>query len=110
MESSQLNVAIKVLMEMDIKDINVIGVSKGKERNLGKEEFHLKDRFPIALKYNDEVLFFIQRLRDEAHRFAIGAHRKKRLSSINYNGLDDIMGVGGRRKKALLGHFGSAKE
>ncbi len=107
--ATQLQAAIKVLKEVDIKDVSVIGVAKGRDRNLGREEFHLMNNTKIAFKRDDPVLFFIQRLRDEAHRFAIGAHRRKRSSTIEVNRLDKISGVGGYRKRSLLAHFGSAK-
>ncbi|MEM1164232.1 MAG: helix-hairpin-helix domain-containing protein, partial [Pseudomonadota bacterium] len=86
-----------------------VGVAKGIDRDAGKEEFHRFGTRPMALRHNDPVLYFIQRLRDEAHRFAIGAHRAKRAKSNMANPLDDIPGVGATRKRALLAHFGSAK-
>ena len=75
----------------------------------GKEEFHRPGTRPFALQRNDPVLYFIQRLRDEAHRWAIGAHRAKRAKAISLTPLDDIPGIGATRKRALLQHFGSAK-
>ena len=106
---TQVKAVVKVFEELDINNIPVIGIAKGRERNLGREEFHVFNKASIVLRHNDPVLFFIQRLRDEAHRFAIGAHRKKRVYSIEANGLDEISGVGGNRKRALLANFGSAK-
>src|SRR5690606_23779762 len=75
----------------------------------GKEEFHRTGQRPFALRHNDPVLYFVQRLRDEAHRFAIGTHRAKRAKAISATPLDDVPGVGPGRKRALLAHFGSAK-
>ncbi|MEO0359356.1 MAG: helix-hairpin-helix domain-containing protein, partial [Pseudomonadota bacterium] len=92
-----------------VSDIAMVGVAKGVDRDAGKEEFHRTGQRPMALRHNDPVLYFIQRLRDEAHRFAIGTHRAKRAKSQLKNPLDDIEGVGPKRKKALMVHFGSAK-
>ena len=87
----------------------MIGVAKGIDRDAGKEEFYRTGKPVMALRHNDPVLYFVQRLRDEAHRFAIGAHRAKRAKANMKNPLDDIDGIGPKRKKALLSHFGSAK-
>ena len=87
----------------------MVGVAKGFDRDAGKEEFHRTGRTVMALRRNDPVLYFIQRLRDEAHRFAIGTHRAKRAKAVGATPLDDVPGVGAARKKALLSHFGSAK-
>jgi excinuclease ABC subunit C len=84
-------------------------VAKGVDRDAGKEEFHRPGEAAFALRMNDPVLYFVQRLRDEAHRWAIGAHRAKRSKAISATPLDDVPGVGAARKKALLAHFGSAK-
>ena len=92
-----------------ITDLPMVGVAKGVDRDHGKEEFHRPDTRPFALKRNDPVLYFVQRLRDEAHRFAIGTHRAKRAKAVSATPLDDIAGVGATRKRALLTHFGSAK-
>jgi excinuclease ABC subunit C len=86
-----------------------VGVAKGIDRDAGKEEFHRPGRRPFALRHNDPVLYFVQRLRDEAHRFAIGAHRAKRAKATAATPLDEVPGVGAARKRALLAHFGSAK-
>jgi excinuclease ABC subunit C len=94
---------------MGVDDIAMVGVAKGIDRDAGKEEFHRHGEPPFALRMNDPVLYFIQRLRDEAHRWAIGAHRAKRSKAVGRTPLDDIAGVGAGRKKALLAHFGSAK-
>jgi excinuclease ABC subunit C len=87
----------------------MVGVAKGLDRDQGKEEFHRAGRPVMALRHNDPVLYFIQRLRDEAHRFAIGTHRAKRAKAVGATPLDDVPGVGAARKRALLAHFGSAK-
>ncbi|WP_424990287.1 excinuclease ABC subunit UvrC [Fluviibacterium sp. S390] len=105
----QVSAVQKVLEELGVPDIAMVGVAKGVDRDAGKEEFHRPGQRPFALRHNDPVLYFIQRLRDEAHRFAIGTHRAKRAKSMSANPLDDVPGVGGARKRALLAHFGSAK-
>jgi len=87
----------------------VVGVAKGVDRDAGKEEFHRVGQRAFALRHNDPVLYFVQRLRDEAHRFAIGTHRAKRAKAIGATPLDEVPGVGATRKRALLAHFGSAK-
>ncbi|WEF26031.1 excinuclease ABC subunit UvrC [Paracoccus sp. S3-43] len=98
-----------ILAELGVEDIPIVGVAKGIDRDQGKEEFHRPGRPPFALRMNDPVLYFIQRLRDEAHRWAIGTHRAKRAKSVMANPLDEIAGIGAARKRALLAHFGSAK-
>ena len=105
----QLAEARKVLETLGITGIALIGVAKGPDRDAGREHFHRPGREPIMLEPRDPVLYFIQRLRDEAHRFAIGSHRQKRKKDISINPLDDIAGIGPTRKRALLQHFGSAK-
>ncbi|MFV0492380.1 MAG: excinuclease ABC subunit UvrC [Pseudorhodobacter sp.] len=107
--AGQVSAVAEVMAELGVEDIPMIGVSKGVDRDHGKEEFHRPGHPPFALKMNDPVLYFIQRLRDEAHRWAIGAHRAKRAKSVSATPLDDIPGVGAARKRALLAHFGSAK-
>ena len=106
----QLGVARQVLEEFGIADVALIGVAKGPDRDAGREHFHIpgRDR-PMMLEPRDPVLYFVQRLRDEAHRFAIGTHRAKRSKAIGVNPLDEIPGIGPTRKRALLNHFGSAK-
>jgi excinuclease ABC subunit C len=106
----QLGVAREVLAGLGIADIALIGIAKGPDRDAGREHFHLpgRDR-SMMLEPRDPVLYFVQRLRDEAHRFAIGTHRAKRAKAIAANPLDEIPGIGPRRKRALLAHFGSAK-
>lgn len=108
--AGQLSVVMKILAEMGVENIAMIGVAKGVDRDGGKEEFHRAGLLPMALRMNDPVLYFLQRLRDEAHRWAIGAHRAKRVKAISVTLLDDIAGIGTIRKRALLSHFGSAKE
>jgi excinuclease ABC subunit C len=106
----QLSVAREVLAGFGLHDIQLIGVAKGPDRDAGREHFHIPGRDgPIMLESKDPVLYFIQRLRDEAHRFAIGTHRAKRSKAIGVNPLDEIEGIGPTRKRALLKHFGSAK-
>ena len=87
----------------------LVGVAKGTDRDAGKEEFYRTGKPVKALPHRDPVLYFIQRLRDEAHRFAIGTHRAKRAKATTATPLDEVPGVGAGRKRALLAHFGSAK-
>jgi excinuclease ABC subunit C len=106
----QLGVAQEVVAQFGIEDVALIGVAKGPDRDAGREHFHLPGRAaPMMLEPRDPVLYFIQRLRDEAHRFAIGTHRAKRAKAFGANPLDEIPGIGPGRKRALLKHFGSAK-
>jgi excinuclease ABC subunit C len=105
----QLAVAQSVLEDIGIEDVVIVGVAKGPDRDAGREHFHIKDREPFRLDPKSPVLYYLQRLRDEAHRFAIGTHRKKRAKALGANPLDEIAGVGAARKRALLQHFGSAR-
>ena len=107
--AGQVSAVHGVMVEMGVEDIAMIGVAKGVDRDLGKEEFHRVGKPVMALRRDDPVLFFVQRMRDEVHRFAIGAHRAKRAKAVSVTPLDDIPGVGAARKRALLAHFGSAK-
>jgi excinuclease ABC subunit C len=108
--AGQLAVACQVFADLGVRDVCVIGVAKGPDRDAGREHFHLPGRDkPFMLEPRDPVLYFTQRLRDEAHRFAIGTHRAKRAKSLGANPLDEIPGIGPTRKRALLKHFGSAK-
>ena len=107
--AGQLSAVLEIMGDAGVDDIPVVGVAKGVDRNAGKEEFHRPGARPFALRMNDPVLYFIQRMRDEAHRFAIGTHRAKRSKAIGATPLDDVPGVGAARKRALLAHFGSAK-
>ncbi|HEX3675389.1 MAG TPA: excinuclease ABC subunit UvrC [Rhizomicrobium sp.] len=105
----QLAVARAVLEDLGIEDVLLVGISKGPDRDAGREHFYMAGREPFRLDMRSPVLYYLQRLRDEAHRFAIGSHRKKRSKAIGANPLDEIAGVGAGRKRALLQHFGSAK-
>jgi excinuclease ABC subunit C len=105
----QLSAVNAALAALEIDNVVVIGVSKGFDRDAGRETFHLPDGRDLHLPPNAPVLFFLQRLRDEAHRFAIGAHRAKRSKAIAANPLDDVPGIGPARKKALLMHFGTSR-
>ena len=106
----QLNAGLKVLADLGIGDLAVAAIAKGPDRNAGREQFFMPGRASFALPPNHPVLYFLQRLRDEAHRFAITAHRAKRSKAIGQSLLDEVAGIGGVRKKALLRHFGSAKD
>ncbi len=105
----QVSAVKSVLDELGIEDVPMIGISKGPERNAGRETFHFPDGREFMLPTNAPVLFYLQRLRDEVHRFAIGAHRTKRAKAITASPLDDVPGIGPARKKALLMHFGTAR-
>jgi excinuclease ABC subunit C len=106
----QLNAARGVLEEMGIEDVCMVGVAKGPDHGReGREVFHLMDGRELTLPVNAPVLFYLQRLRDEVHRFAIGAHRAKRAKAIGASPLDEVPGIGPARKKALLMHFGTAR-
>jgi excinuclease ABC subunit C len=105
----QVSAVRQIMDDMGVSDIPMIGVAKGLDRDAGKEEFHRTGKPVMALRHNDPVLYFVQRMRDEVHRFAIGTHRAKRSKAIGATPLDDVPGVGAMRKRALLAHFGSAK-
>jgi excinuclease ABC subunit C len=105
----QLSVAQGVFEELGITDVALVGIAKGPDRNAGRERFFVPGRPPFSLDARDPVLYFLQRLRDEAHRFAIGTHRAKRTKALGHSPLDEIAGIGARRKQALLHHFGSAR-
>ncbi len=107
--AGQVGAAHEAMAAFGVADIPMVGVAKGVRRNAGREEFHRVSARPMALRHNDPVLYFVQRLRDEAHRFAIGAHRKMRSRSVDTTPLDEVPGIGPARKRALLQHFGSAK-
>jgi excinuclease ABC subunit C len=107
--AGQLAAAQEVLAELGLVDVPVMAVAKGPERDAGQERFFLVGREPLALDMRDPVLYLMQRLRDEAHRFAIATHRGKRTRAIGRSKLDQIPGIGGKRKRALLSHFGSAR-
>lgn len=104
----QLSVAMEVLDELGIPDQPIAAIAKGPDRDAGRERFHVPGRTPFTLPLQDPVLYFMQRLRDEAHRFAIGSHRARRGKDIARSVIDEIPGIGAKRKRALLNHFGSA--
>ncbi|MGA7266606.1 MAG: excinuclease ABC subunit UvrC, partial [Aestuariivirga sp.] len=105
----QLSAAKAVLDELGLSDLPLAGVAKGPDRDAGREHFYVMGQPSFMLEARDPVLYYIQRLRDEAHRFAIGSHRARRSKAIGVNPLDEIAGIGPNRKKALLQSFGSAK-
>lgn len=105
----QLNAALAVLEELGIDDVALVGIAKGPDRNAGRERFFMAGKEPISLEMRHPVLYFLQRLRDEAHRFAIGTHRARRSKGLVQSTLDALPGIGPKRKKALLHHFGSAR-
>ena len=104
----QYSVSREILNELGLHDLPILAIAKGKKRNAGEEKIYYKNK-EFILNKNDPLLFFIQRLRDEAHRFAISTHRAKRKKSLNKSLLDQIQGIGRQRKRALLNHFGSAR-
>jgi excinuclease ABC subunit C len=105
---TQLAAARETLKELGIEDnVTMLGVAKGVDRDAGRETFHIQGREPFRLPPRDPVLYFVERLRDEAHRFAVGSHRGRRKKDIATLGLQEIPGVGPTRKRALLRHFGT---
>ena len=107
--AGQVSSVREIMEALGVGDVPMVGVAKGEDRDAGKEVFYRTGMPVFALRHNDPVLYFIQRMRDEVHRFAIGTHRAKRSKAIGANPLDDVAGVGATRKRALLAHFGSAK-
>lgn len=107
--AGQLSAAQEVLDELGVSDVALAGIAKGPERNAGRERFFMTGREPFTLEPRDPILYYLQRLRDEAHRFAIGTHRARRKTAQGKSLLDGVPGVGAARKRALLRHFGSAK-
>ncbi|NIJ07024.1 excinuclease ABC subunit C [Sphingomonas vulcanisoli] len=105
----QVSAVYKTMEELGVHDVPIVGISKGPDRNAGREHFHLPDGRESMLPPGSPVLFYLQRLRDEAHRFAIGAHRTRRAAALTSSPLDEVPGIGPARKKALLMHFGTAK-
>jgi len=106
----QLSAARGILEELGLQDeVPLVGIAKGPDRDAGRETFFIPGREAFMLQPRDPVLYFVQRLRDEAHRFAIGSHRARRKTSLTKNPLDEIEGIGPTRKRALLAHFGTAK-
>jgi excinuclease ABC subunit C len=106
----QLNATLEVFADLGVEDVPLVSIAKGPDRNAGRERFFMPGRAPFGLEPRDPVLYFLQRLRDEAHRFAIGTHRARRSKGLSQSTLDDVPGIGAARKKALLHHFGSARE
>ncbi|EGF90941.1 excinuclease ABC, C subunit [Asticcacaulis biprosthecium C19] len=106
----QLDAVLGVMAELAMEDIRIVGVAKGPDRDAGLERFFMPGRLPFMMEPKSPVLYYLQRLRDEAHRYAIGANRHKRDKAISQNPLDDIDGIGARRKRALLAAFGSGRE
>lgn len=107
--AGQLSAAQGVLAEMGLEDVPLVAIAKGRERNAGRERFFMPDREAFSLEPASPVLYFLQRIRDEVHRFAIVGHRGRRAKSMHRSLLEDVPGIGPKRKKALLNHFGSAK-
>ncbi|MBB4051847.1 excinuclease ABC subunit C [Devosia subaequoris] len=108
--AGQLNAVREVIAELNLpREVVFIGIAKGEERDAGREKFFIEGRDAFMLPHRDPVLYYVQRLRDEAHRFAIGTHRARRKKDVVKNPLDEIDGIGPARKRALLNHFGSAK-
>lgn len=107
--AGQLAAVRQALQDLGIEDVQAAAIAKGPDRNAGRERIFLPDRPPIQPAHRDPVLFFLQRLRDEAHRFVIGGHRARRSAKLAQSAIDEIPGIGPRRKKALLHHFGSSR-
>ena len=105
----QLSAVCETLEDAGVQDVPVVAISKGPDRNAGREVFHMPGGREFSLPANSPILFYLQRLRDEAHRFAIGAHRQKRAKSMSASPLDDVPGIGPSRKRALLMHFGTGR-
>ena len=107
--AGQLSAARAVLQDLGVADVPLVAIAKGPDRDAGREWFHTEGREPFQLPPRDPVLYFLQRLRDEAHRFAITTHRAGRSKALTHSELDEIAGIGAARKRALLNHFGSAR-
>jgi len=107
--AGQLQAARETLAALGIHDCTLAGIAKGPDRDAGRETFYMAGREPFRLPLRDPVLYFVQRLRDEAHQFAIGSHRQRRSRDIREAGLQEISGIGPTRKRALLRHFGTLK-
>jgi excinuclease ABC subunit C len=105
----QLSAVLEVMEELGVHDVPVVSVAKGPDRNAGREVFHLPGGREVTFPPNNALLFYLQRLRDESHRFAIGTHRQKRAKSLTTSTLDEVPGIGPNRKRALLMHFGTAR-
>jgi excinuclease ABC subunit C len=107
--AGHLSTVRSVLADLGIEDVALMAIAKGPDRDAGREVIHQPGHTPRRLPTNDPVLYYLQRLRDEAHRFAIGTHRARRRKAITRSPLDDVPGIGPVRKRALLNHFGSAQ-
>jgi excinuclease ABC subunit C len=107
--AGQFSAARAVLDDLGVTEVKLIAIAKGPDRDAGREWFHTEGRAPFQLPPRDPVLYYLQRLRDEAHRFAITTHRAGRSKALVTSELDTVPGIGGARKKALLHHFGSAR-
>jgi excinuclease ABC subunit C len=107
--AGQLSAAQQVMTDLGLQDVKLVAIAKGPDRDAGREWFYTDGMEPFQLPPRDPVLYFLQRLRDEAHRFAITTHRAGRSKSIRVSELDEIDGIGAARKRALLNHFGSAR-
>jgi excinuclease ABC subunit C len=105
----QLRSAQETLAELGVTDVPLVAIAKGPDRDAGRETFFMPGRTPFKLPPRDPLLYFVERLRDEAHRFAIGSHRTRRKKDIREAGLREIPGIGPTRKRALLHHFGTVK-
>ena len=105
----QLSIAVEVARELGIEDVPLVAISKGPDRDAGRERFHMPGKPAMSMPERDPVLYYLQRLRDEAHRFAIETHRARRTKAISHSGIDDVPGIGAKRKRALLHHFGSTR-
>jgi excinuclease ABC subunit C len=105
----QLAAAAETLTALGISDMPLAAIAKGPDRDAGRETFFMPGRVPFKLPPRDPLLYFIERLRDEAHRFAVGSHRQRRKRDIREAGLQEIPGIGPTRKRALLHHFGTLK-
>jgi excinuclease ABC subunit C len=105
----QLSAVCEVMEELGVHDVPIVSVAKGPDRNAGREVFHVPGGREVTFPPNAPLLFYLQRLRDEAHRFAIGTHRQKRAKSLTTSTLDEVPGIGPNRKRALLMHFGTAR-
>jgi excinuclease ABC subunit C len=106
----QLHAVHEALKDHDLSSIAIIAISKGPQRNAGKELYHMKGKQSFSLEYQSALAFYMQNLRDEAHRFAIGTHRKKRAKSVFKSQIDEIEGIGAKRKSLLLNFFGSVEQ
>jgi excinuclease ABC subunit C len=107
--AGQLSAAQAVMDDLGISDIPLVAIAKGPDRNAGRERFFTPGKPPLSFEPRDPVLYFLQRMRDEAHRFAIGTHRARREKALGTSPLDEVPGIGPNRKRALLHQFGSAK-